>query len=303
MTDYFDTTWKLFGGRRIFQFAQRTQSATEEEIAQFMAKMANEKPLEPASLFIRAAFDEAAPRASWKFAVNALKTIEAQGSWGSKVKRTRLTAVAREPRVLAGAQAAAVGAARVPAEYLAVLAIDGSDASIDALIPHFDAARKDPTRLDELSQLSIFAKDTPALKQLIARAKEQLDVRSNTGPSLQLARELGIAGQGRFRVHVRGAGAPDDETSFDLLLDSESPDDFRIYVYLKGRRTTFSAGHLREDDLNAGRCELPALPKWLADRQTSLATRWNQETIWTAYLKGKRLQIFLDWLLGPSRVG
>ncbi len=296
-----EDVWPLLARRRIFQFANATQSAPEPLIARLLKKMEREKPNDAVSIFLRSAVDERALRESWKVAVTTLKAIGAYYTWGSKPKREKLNAAAKQPRLVTAFQVAAVGGEDVPVDYLAVLVVDGSDASIDALIPHFDAARKDPTRLDELSMLSTFAKDTAALNQLIARSKEQLEDRKASGPSLQLAKELGIAGKGRFRVHVRGAGPPDDETSFEIFLDSKSPGDFRVWTFLKGRRTTFTARELQFDDLNAGRCELAELPKWLAARQTSLGTRWNQETIRTEYLKGKRLQIFLDWLLGPSR--
>lgn len=301
--DELEDVWPLLARRRIFQFANATQTASDALIKLLLKKMQEEKPNDAVSLFLRSAVDERALRESWRVAITTLKAIGAYYSWGSKPKRDRLNAAAKQPRLVSAFQAAAVGAEDVPVDYLAVLVIDGSDASIDALIPHFDAAGKDPTRLDELSMLSTFAKDTAALNQLIARSKEQLEARKTSGPSLQLAKELGIAGKGRFRVHVRGAGPPDDETSFEIFLDSESPGDFRVWTFLKGRRTTFTARELQFDDLDAGRCELRDLPQWLAARQTSLGTRWRQNAITADYLKGKRLQIFLDWLLGPSRVG
>lgn len=65
---------------------------------------------------------------------------------------------------------------------------------------------------------------------------------------------------------------------------------FREYSYYSFARSTALAEQ-----------ELSELPRWLAARQAGLKTRWRPEALWTAYLKGKRLQIFLDWLMGPSR--
>lgn len=155
----FEQLLNLFG-RSHYSFVRATEVASEELITRLLERLEQEKPRDPGVLFLHAAWDEAAPRASWRAAVNALKAFGAFYTWGSKPKRERLTAIAKQPRLLAAVQTAAVGASEVPDEYLAVLAIDGSDASLDALFPHFDAAMKDPTRLDALARLTTFAKQT-----------------------------------------------------------------------------------------------------------------------------------------------
>lgn len=292
--DELERVWSFFGRHNHhYNFARQTEVASEELIGRLLEKMENEKPRDPASLFLRTAFDEATPRASWRTAVNALKAFGAFYTWGSKPKRDRLTAIAKQPRLLAAVQAAAVGAAEVPDEFLAVLAIDASDASLDALFPHFTAAMKDPTRLDALDRLSMFAKKTPAMTQLLARAREQLEARQTSGPTMQLAKELGLTSGARFRVHVRGSGGAKGIASFDVLLDSASADDFRVWVFVKQQRTTFSEHASGFDDLKLGRCRLPELPRWLAEVQKAHDFRWKHEDVWSAYLRGKRLETFL----------
>jgi hypothetical protein len=296
--DELDLAWRNLD--RTYTFARSTERAPEKLIRRLLQKLEKEKPRHAVSLFLRAAFDEAAPQASWRAAVNALKAMGAQYSWGSKSKRDRLVAIATQPRLLAAAQTAAVGADEVPDEYLAVLTIDGSDTSLDALFPHFEAGKKDPMRLDGLVRLSTFAKKTPAMVELIGRAKEQLESRQAQGASLQLAHELGIANGSRFRVHVRCSGGARGHSSLDVLLDSASADDFRVWVFVKSQRTTFSAQASGFDDLKMGRCSLPELPQWLAKIQKTTGLRWKHEDAWSAYLLGKRLKTFVDWLLGPS---
>ena len=295
-----ETALELFS-RSYYLFARSAEVLPVPVIVRLLRALKKKQPRDPAVLFLQTAYDESAPEASWRAGVNALKAFGAFYTWGSKPKRERLLAIAANPRLLSATQTACVGASEVPDEYLAVLAIDASETSMDALLPHFAAAMKDPTRLDGLSKVAPFAKKTPALTGLLAQVDRQLEARQSASPSMSLARELGVATGPRFRAHVRLDGTPKGRASLDVLLDSAGADDHRVWIFGENGRTTFSAHSVSFDDLGMGRCSLPELPAWLARLQEPLGVRWKQDKVWTAYLRGKRLSVFLGWLLGPSR--
>jgi hypothetical protein len=89
--------------------------------------------------------------------------------WGSKAQREAFRELAADTDVLAAIQGVVASGMDVRIEWLAVLAADGSDASIDALIPHLvTALDKRDQRLDQLRDLSKHAADTPGMRKLFA---------------------------------------------------------------------------------------------------------------------------------------
>lgn len=295
-----DTALDLFG-RSYYLFARATEVLEPALIRQLLHALVKKRPRDPGVLFLQTAFDETAPRESWRTAVNALKVFGAFYTWGSKPKRDKLTAVASNPRLLAATQTAAVGSSEVPDEYLAVLAVDASETSIDALLPHFAAAMKDPTRLDGLAKLGVFAKSTPALTALLAQVEERLRERHAASPSMLLARQLDLVTGPRFRVRVGCEATPSGKGSLDVLLDSSSADDYRVWLFRDGPgRITFSAHAMKVDDLGLGRCALPDLPQWLSRAEKTLGVRWDPARMVGRYLRGQRLATFVGWLLSGS---
>lgn len=280
-----------------YRFARSTETLSPEASAQVLAALVKKRPNDPGVLFLQTAGQP------WKTAVNTLKGFQSQYAWGSVQKRTLLTAVAKSPALLAAVQAAAVGAPTVPDAYLAVLVIDGSADSVDALMPHFVRAKHDPTQLDGLERVTRFAPAQPSreLATLLTQVKEHLHQRTLQSPPSLLAQRLGIASGKRFRVQVRIASVPKDLANLDIMLDDAEPVDHWVWLIAKAGSTTFDAhGNLR-DTLQLGRCSLDDLPQWLAGAQTKLGLRWKREGVSVSYLKGARLETFLDWLLGPSQ--
>ena len=259
-------------------------------------------------VFLQSAVDEAALQRTWRDAVNALKIFGSLYPWGSKQKREKLRAIAQAPRLLAATQAAAGTGREVPDEYLAVLVLDGSDESVDALLPHFDRAMKNPARLDSLERLARYAKKTPALDALLAQVDAKLAQRKSGSPVLELADELGIASGDRFRVSVQLHGGK--RMQLDLSLDSAKPEHFSVWVQageLGALELTHFDGHgVQRDDLALGSCELRELPAWLTRAEKKLKLKWGREEALTSYLRGKRLEVFLRWLDNsplPARAG
>jgi hypothetical protein len=74
----------------------------------------------------------------------------------------------------------------VDTDWLAVLVADGSDASIDALIPHLDGD------MEVLERLRTHAADVPHLRSLFAESEAKLRARRAASPALDFARAIGV---------------------------------------------------------------------------------------------------------------
>lgn len=291
------TALELFSWNH-YRFARSTESFTEEAIRPVLAALVKARPDDPAVIFLQSALDERDLVRSWKDAVNALKIFGSLYAWGSKPKREKLGAIAKKPRLLAATQAAASTGKPVPDEYLAVLVLDGSDESVDALLPHFDRAMKDPARLDALERLRTYARRTPALDALLTRVDAKLAERTKTSPVLLLARRLGIARGDRFRVDVQLQGAR--RAHFAVSLDSDAPRHFlvRLQAGQVDERTSFDGDALRHDTLGLGACTLEELPAWLTRAERKLGLTLDRDAARATHLRGQRLTTFLAWLLG-----
>lgn len=298
-----DTALQLFDWSH-YRFARSTEALPPELIARVLAALVKQRK-GPAVLFLQTAVDERDLQPTWRAAVNALKGFQSDYAWGSKEKRRVLEGAAKNARLLAATQAATVGSDKVPDAYLAVLALDGGDASLDALMPHFDRALKDPSRLDALEKVARFAsKSSPGLAALLARVETELQQRKEGAPSLQLARRLGFTDGPRFRIDLGVSALGDSEVALQLRVDSASPHDFTLWVMKKpftpGPRTILKGQVVEEDSLGLGPCTVEQLPDYLARAQAKLKVRWDTKQPRASYLKGKRLEAFLAWLLAPS---
>lgn len=73
----------------------------------------------------------------WEQAVRALVAFDASDGWGSTALFDRLRRIAKDERLCAATAAAVVATRALPARtMLAVLVMDGSVRSLDALVPH-----------------------------------------------------------------------------------------------------------------------------------------------------------------------
>jgi hypothetical protein len=286
-----------------YRFARSTEALGAKAITAVLEALQRAWPDDARVRFLRAAVDDAALETTWRPAVNALKQFQAEYSWGSKEKRQQLTAIAKEPRLLGALQVATVACASVPLEFLAVLVLDGSEASTDAVLPHFDRATKDAVRLDALRPIATFARGKPQYASMLSHLDDAAAARAAKSPVLELAKRLGVAGSGRFRVGVRFEGTPRANVWGDVNLDSAAARDFSVWVSTGvgpgvsvTRVTTLGVDR---DDLGLGGCQLTELPAWLARAAGELGLRWNRVTARASHLRGKRLDAFLAWLLPP----
>jgi hypothetical protein len=251
-----------------------------------------------ASVFLRAAVDDVTDEtlaATWRAGVNALKTFDSQSEWASKEKASRLKAVQGDGRLVEACRAAAVASPLVPLELLAVLALDGSEASADALLPHVERALGDTAQLEVLSRLGCYASKTRAITLLMNLINHRLKAGQVASPVLEFARSLGLDAGPRFRVKVRVVG--DGNTGFTLSLDSERPGAaFRGWVDAEERPKARLLN--REDGSTV--CSLNELPAWLRRLATELGTSWKFETASVEHLRGLRSKRLLLWLQGVT---
>lgn len=285
-----------------YRFARSTEALKADLIQRVLDALRRERPNDPHVHFLHVAVDATQLEATWRVAVNALKQFDAQYSWGSKEKRTRLMSVAKDERLLAALQSACVACQQVPLEFLAVLVLDGSETSTDAVLPHFDRAMRDPHTLESLGRLATFAKGNPAFAPMLAELDRRARAQAAASQTRALAERLGIAGPKRFRVELRMEGTPRANVWCTVELDSDAADDFKVLISTgvgqQASSTLLSTKGLERDDLELGATTLAELPRWLQRAQGELGLKWNRTTARASYLSGARLETFLAWVFG-----
>lgn len=248
----------------------------------------------------------------WDEALQVLLGLETTYAWGSKQKRAKFQALADQPRVLQALQTAAVACEQVSLDLLAVLAADGSEASLDALIPHIErAVRQQDWELDRLQDLRTHARSTPVMDDLFSRMKALFEARQARSPALGLAKALGFGELDAFwfQVHISSPefdGAPAYMHQVHLSVDSRSATWFHVSLsasnpadMLRPRSTSFNSDKVYCDDLGLGTCVPSDFPAWLAASAERLRTRWNfdQLSLGTS-LRGKKRNQLERWLRG-----
>jgi hypothetical protein len=185
---------------------------------------------------------------------------------------------AREtPHLLRAIQAAVVGTAAPPLDMLAVLAADGGDASVDALMPVF-VGRDAEARLEKLA---VHAAKTPAMAAMlqavtVRRVKKEAASSAVAFVSevLQLDEPLKAV---KFTAYLASlesetGGVPLYQGS--LTVDSRWDDWWRVELVrvdremsMSMKRTSFGAGGPDEDQLGVGTSAIADLPQWVASGQ------------------------------------
>ncbi|NMO19626.1 hypothetical protein HPC49_48365 [Pyxidicoccus fallax] len=250
----------------------------------------------------------------WDEAMQVLLDLQTTYAWGSKQKKAKFQALAGRPRVLQALQAAAVACEQVSLDLLAVLAVDASEASLDALIPHVErAVTQQNWELDRLQDLRTHARSTPVMDDLFSRMEALLTARRARSPALALAQELGFGEPEAFwfRAHFSCAvsdGVPAYRYQGHISVDSRAATWFSISLsdtgprdILQSQSTSFNSEKVNRDDLGLGTCQPAAFATWLAAAAERFRIRWNFDGMsLTTSLRGKKRDQLERWLRGGS---
>ncbi|MCP3100556.1 hypothetical protein LZ198_16930 [Myxococcus sp. K15C18031901] len=246
------------------------------------------------AVFLREVVDPAASeadlRAAWRMALQGLMVVEAFKGRVTKAVKEKLLGVASRPVLLQAIQTTTVACEDVPSGMLAVLTVDASDASLDALIPHFECAMETQCdALDSLVALRVLSRASPTLDDLFARANVLLRARRARSPALAFARELGF-GERKvfwFELRVQSRETMTRESGSCRLrchvaVDSRAADWFQCYLTYDDWRhflCRFDATPRREDfcadSLGSGLLDPLELPDWLARAVERFGTSWE----------------------------
>jgi hypothetical protein len=284
---------------RGWAFARSCQRLPRSVIVELLSLIAEDPPTAE-RIFLRE-FVKAESESlteDWSLALRTLLDLDTTYAWGSKQRRAKLKAVASNPRALAAVQAAVVGAPVRRRDMLAVLAIDGSDASVDALMPVFTSAQADSW----LADLETHAAKTPAIEALLASVSARREKKERESPALVFAaKALGLVVSSlKVRLSLTSrelnlSRVPALQGS--LVIDSGRDDWWSIFVTSVGDRTaltTFSSAAVTRDDLELGRCALEDFPEWLATAQKKLKCQFEVREP-RGSLRGKKRTQFADW--------
>jgi hypothetical protein len=235
----------------------------------------------------------------WVVAVEALRVLaDTVHPWDSELRKEHLAALASEPVVLAAVQGVVANTADPPLAMLGVLALDGGDASIDALVPHLSLGEIDQ-RLERLERLRGYAKATPALAALFAELATALAEHRKRSPALALAAELGLAPADTLSFYVL-LQAVDQKARGSVRVDSREHPWFTVWVGSDAGATRFDEANLFEDTAKLGRCDPAGLPSWLARVAKKLGVVWQQFHVQTE-LPFAESQKIAQWLATPKR--
>lgn len=247
-------------------------------------------------------------REAWRTAADALLSLMTPGGWGSSRMKATVRGVAKTPRLLAATQAAVVGGKDAPSSLMAVLAADGSEASVDALLPAFSRASEEQTELlDRMKRIKVHAANNASLDAMFAALERRIDERNSTSPALTFARALGLDAK-RFVVRLWLSSVP-RACLFELEIDSTEASWFSVRARWLGEpgpsrfgTTSFSDARVNRDQLRLGGSEPLGLPDWLRRSQETLGLIWDTTpTVFRSTLRGRQRDRFLEWLFAQSQ--
>jgi hypothetical protein len=239
----------------------------------------------------------------WPTALQVLRDVQSY-TWGSKQRRAKLDAIVATPWQLQAIQAAVVSI-RPPdypgLEFMAVLALDGSDASADALMPHVHHAMTTGVGLEQLERLKKYTANTVPMRAMLTTTEKLLSERSATSPVIALLHDLGIEVDAcSFTLTFgsrenRSDGVPKIQVNFSL--ESRSVPYVHVSLHGPGGETSFNEIMIHNDALGLGRPELAGLAEFFARAARKLDVTWNWDEAWVySTLRGRKRKAMLDWL-------
>lgn len=270
----------------------------------------------PWATFLRILVDgdlgDEALAARWRYALEVVLSLGTSYAWGSKQRKAKIRGLAEDAEVLAAVQATAASSPVVPLDMLAVLAFDGSEASVDALVPHVGrAADSRDTRLDRLEKLKVHARPTPAVTAMLESVSAMLAERNAASPALELPPVIGLGTLDLFwfsawfgSVELNRSHVPVLQGS--VTVDSREVTWFNVWLTrvepLPSTRsvgTSFSNEEVRRDDLALGSCAPADLPAWLKRSAKTLGFTFDPARMRPrTHLRGAKRDRLHAWLTG-----
>lgn len=248
--------------------------------------------------------------AAWNDALAAMRDLNIIVRFGSTKHREKIEGVAQDERSVEAARAVAASRSKaVPRNLLAVLLVDGSEASIDALLPTLDRASTERDReLDKLVGMARFAaKKEPRLKALLEGAEQTKEERAKTSPVLAIGKVMfGDDAPEELWFHVT-VGSDERRPGNDMArwdchieVDSRAARPFRVTLFdgarLDGPSTSFELD-TTDDGLKVGRCNPLGVPAYLARLEKKLGTSWNwPDAVIETGLRGRKRARLVWWL-------
>lgn len=308
-----DAALALFDARP-WAMARKSRRLPVAAIRELVARLPERNT--PWATFVRVLVDPSAGddalAARWTYALDAMLSLDTTYAWGSKPKKAKIRALAEDLDTLAAVQATAAAHPLVRLDLLAVLAFDGSEASVDALVPHFGrAADSRDAMLDRLAALKVHARPTPAVNALLESVTAMLTERKASSPALELPPLIGLGPLDVFwfsgwfgSVEKNGNRVP--KVQGGLTVDSRHANWFSISLSevqasfpVHGRRTAFNAEKVHADELGLGTCTPAELPAWLARAMKTLDVTLDAASLSPrTHLRGKKRERLIEWLRG-----
>ncbi|NTX06676.1 hypothetical protein [Myxococcus sp. CA040A] len=304
-------------------FGQHCQRLPAPVIRAVLERLAGD--VRPAVFFLRESVDregsDEALCASWRTALQGMLDLNVTYGWGSKQRKAKLQGLAENPVLLQAIQTVVVASEEVSLDMLAVLTIDASEASLDALIPHVErAVQSQGWELDRLEDLRTHARSTPALDALFERMEALLQARRARSPALELARALGFGELDVFWFKLYAAGGEEGDARSmtyrhhcHLTVDSRAPVWFSFSMSTWGPDGEpgrivpvfdFDSEGLQNDTLGLGACEPTRFPEWMALAAKRLRSDWDLEQVSVmSSLRGRQRTRLVKWLRGETPPG
>lgn len=267
----------------------------------------------PERIFLREAVDADLPDVAltkaWVTALLALLDLSLTYAWGSKQRKAKLKALAQQPVVVRAVQAAVVASEAPPIDMLAVLAIDASEASIDALMPTY--ARGDTD--SRLEMLAVHATKNAAMTALLESVTSRREKKEEASSATQFfSTLLGVTPplkSVKFMLYLSCAESRTGNVPLyqgSLSVDSKWDSWWALHLTrvdgsMKMETTNFGASdkHSR-DDLKLGSCSIDEFPAWVAKTEKKLKITWNRKALVSGPIRGKKRDQLVDWMFSGS---
>jgi len=258
----------------------------------------------------------AALRTRWRAGLAALEVLRVAGIYGlssRKDAQVPLAGLAGDPRAVAAARETARVCAQAPAAMLALLVLDGSDASLAVLQPRLQATKSSDTELDTLRKLEPLGRGNPQVKALLARVRDGVAERSKASAALDVLAAAGIESVTAFSFQV-------DVSSLETVKPYPrlpAQPKVRVRLCVDSREThwfwavvdappTVPALCFGDQGVTVDRKQLPSagcaakdLPSWFAELEKTahLTLDWSGMVFKTS-LRGKNRARLESWLRG-----